>query len=134
MVSLPFDARAATVFEPVPLEGRVQAGPFAVGGLVFVAAEPDGIVCFSSDGHIRWQQPPERGTLAGPPLACDGGDLLVAYQSGLVCRLDPATGNILAQHDVGEPLLGPVCIAGSQVFSAGSDGVLHRFALPARRK
>jgi outer membrane protein assembly factor BamB len=127
-----FDARGAVAFEPVPLEGRVQAGPFAAGGLAFVAAEPDGLVCFAADGRVRWQQPPDRGSLAGPPLACPDGDLLVAYQSGLVCRLDAATGNALAQHDVGEPLLGPVCIVGSQVFIAGSDGVVHRITLPPR--
>jgi outer membrane protein assembly factor BamB len=127
-----FDSRGAALFEPVPLEGRVQSGPFAVGGLVFVFAEPDGLVCFSGDGRVRWQQPPDRGILAGPPLACPDGDLLVMHQSGLVCRLDAATGNTLAQHDIGEPLLGPACLLGTQVYLAGSDGVIHRIALPTR--
>jgi outer membrane protein assembly factor BamB len=127
-----FDSRGASLFEPVPLQGRVQFGPFAVGGLVFVFAEPDGLVCLSTDGKIRWQQPPERGVPAGAPLACSDGDLLVAYQSGVVCRLDAATGNTLAQHEIGEPLLGPGCILGSQVYLAGSDGVIHRIPLPAR--
>ncbi len=127
-----FDSRGASRFEPVPLQGRVQFGPFAVGGLVFVVAEPDGLVCLSPDGKIRWQQPLERGVPAGGPLACSDGDLLVAYQSGIVCRLDAATGNALAQHDVGEPLLGPACILGSHVYLAGSDGVIHRIPLPAR--
>jgi outer membrane protein assembly factor BamB len=127
-----FDGRGASAFEPVPLEGRVQSGPFAVGGLVFVAAEPDGLVCFSADGRVRWQQPPDRGVLAGPPLACPDGDLLVSYQSGMVCRLEAATGNALAQHDVGEPLSGPACIVGPHVFVAGSDGVVHRISVPPR--
>jgi hypothetical protein len=127
-----FDSRGASLFEPVPLEGRAQFGPYAVGGLVFVAAEPDGLVCFSSDGKVRWQHQPERGVLAGSPLASADGGLIVVYQSGLVCRLDAATGNNLAQHDIGEPLLGPVCILGSHVYLTGSDGVVHRIPVPSR--
>jgi outer membrane protein assembly factor BamB len=127
-----FDSRGAAAFEPVPLEGRVQLGPFAVGGLAFVAAEPDGLVCLTSDGKVRWQLPPDRGNLAGPPLAIADGDLLVAYQSGNICRLDPATGKELAHHDLAEPLLGPVCLLGQQAFLAGSDGVVHRVTVPPR--
>jgi outer membrane protein assembly factor BamB len=127
-----FDARAKAVFEPVPLEGRVEAGPFAVGGIVLVAAEPDGLVCLGGDGRVRWQQPPDKGFLAGPPLALPEGDLLVAYQSGVVCRLDAATGKELSRHDVGEPLAGPVCIWKSHVYLSGSDGVVHRISIPRR--
>jgi outer membrane protein assembly factor BamB len=127
-----FDSRGSAVFEPVPLEGRVQLGPFAVGGLVFVYAEPDGLICCGSDGRIRWQHPPERGALAGAPVACDNGDLLVAYQSGEVCRVDAASGNVVAQHEIGEPLLGPACILGAHAFVAGSDGVVHRIVVPRK--
>src|SRR5262245_42244886 len=48
-----FDSRAAAAFEPVPLEGRVQAGPFAVGGLAIISAEPDGLLCIGGEGRIR---------------------------------------------------------------------------------
>lgn len=127
-----FDARAKAVFEPVPLEGRVEAGPFAVGGIVLVAAEPDGLVCLGGDGRVRWQQPPENGFLAGPPLALPEGDLLVAYQSGVVCRLDAATGKQLARHEIGEPLAGPACLWKSKVYLSGSDGAVHRISIPPR--
>lgn len=127
-----FDSKAKALFEPVPLEGRVIAGPFAVGGLAFVSAEPDGLVCLGGDGRVRWQRPPEHGFIAGPPVALPEGDLLVAHQSGLVCRLDAATGKELSRHEVGEPLAGPICIRKSQAYLAGSDGVLHRIPLPPR--
>jgi outer membrane protein assembly factor BamB len=127
-----FDARGAAAFEPIPLQGRVEAGPFAVGGLALVAAEPDGLVCIASDGKIRWQLPPDRGPIAGPPAALPEGDLLIAFQSGIVCRLDASSGKELAQHDVGEPLAGPVCLVGQQVLLAGSDGVVHRISIPPR--
>ncbi len=128
-----FDSRAAAAFEPVSLAGRVTAGPFAVGGLVIVAAEPDGLVCLASDGKIRWQEATSiHGPIAGPPLATSEGDLLVAFQSGIVCRLDPATGKELSRHDIGEPLLGPLCLLGANVYLSGSDGVVHRTSLPPR--
>jgi outer membrane protein assembly factor BamB len=126
------DAKGASAFEPVTLEGRVEAGPFAVGGLAFVTAEPDGLVCIGSDGKARWQQPLEHGPLAGPPLALAEGDLLVVHQSGVVSRVDPATGKELASHDVGESLLGPACVLGQHAYLAGSDGTLHRVAIPPR--
>jgi len=127
-----FDARGGAAFEPVTLEGRVEAGPFAVGGLAFVAAEPDGLVCFGSDGKVRWQQPLDHGPLAGPLLACADGDLLTIHQSGEVCRVDAASGKELARHSVGEPLSGPASLFGEHVLLAGSDGVVHRISIPRR--
>lgn len=127
-----FDAKAKPLFEPVPLEGRVIAGPFAVGGLAFVSAEPDGLVCLGGDGRVRWQRPPDQGFLAGPPVALPDGDLLVAHQSGLVCRLDAANGKERSRHEVGEPLAGPICVLKSQAYLSGSDGVVHRIPLPPR--
>jgi len=127
-----FDSSAKPVFEPGPLEGRVEAGPFAVGGIVLVAAEPDGLVCIGNDGRVRWQQPPLNGFLAGPPLGLLEGDLLVAYQSGVVCRLDAANGKELSRHEVGEPLAGPTLVWKSHAYLAGSDGVVHRISIPPR--
>jgi hypothetical protein len=127
-----FDARGQPAFEPLPLQGRVEAGPFAVGGLALVAAEPDGLVCIGGDGKSRWQQPLSHGPLAGPVIATPEGDLVAAHQSGVVSRLDAASGKELANHDVGEALQGPACIQGQHVFLAGSDGVVHRIAVPQR--
>jgi hypothetical protein len=106
-----------------------------VGGLAFVAAEPDGLVCFSSDGKVRWQQAEDmlaRGPLAGPLVATTDGDLIAIYQSGAVCRLDATSGKELASREIGEPLRGPACIVGQNLVVSGSDGVIHRVAVPQR--
>lgn len=126
-----FDDHAAVTFAPVPLEGRIEAGPFAVGGLVLLSAEPAGFVCIASDGKTRWQRPLDRGPLAGAPLAV-GGDLLVALQSGDVCRLDPATGKELGHHSIHQPLYGPLVALGGAAVVCGSDGVIHRIEIPPR--
>ena len=59
-------------------------------------------------------------------------DLLVAHQSGLVCRLDAANGKERSRHEVGEPLAGPICLLKAQAYLSGSDGVIHRIPLPPR--
>jgi outer membrane protein assembly factor BamB len=127
-----FDNRAAPAFEPLPLKGRYEAGPFAVGGLVLVTAEPDGLVCCGADGRIRWSVALENGPLAGPPIANSDGDLVIAFQSGMVCLWDAASGKELARHDVGEPLSGTIQFVKSGLLLSGSDGVVHRIDAPRR--
>ena len=127
-----FDPRGGAAFAPLPLQGRVQNGPFSLGGLLLAAAEPGGLLCIETPGKQRWRVPLERGPLAGPPLACENGDLLVMHQTGIVCRLDSATGKELAAGDVGQPLGDAARIVGSDLFLGGSDGVLHRLPLPPR--
>jgi hypothetical protein len=128
-----FDDRAAITFQPLELEGRVEAGPFRIGGLILLAAEPDGLVCVTNEGQIRWKQQLARGPLAGAPLGLADGDLLVAHQSGDVCRLDAATGNELACLELGQPLSGPLCPLGDAFLASGSDGVIHYISPPSRR-
>jgi outer membrane protein assembly factor BamB len=128
-----FDAQTAAARLPAPLQGRAMAGPFAVGGLVIIASELDGIVCFDAEPKLRWQlSPSPHGPLAGPPLATDDGDLVLIYQSGVVARVDAATGKELATTEVGQPLGSAACLLGSELFLSGSDGVIHRVSLPAR--
>jgi hypothetical protein len=129
---LGFDDAGAAAFPPLVLQGRVQSGPFAVEGLVILAAEPDGLIGLDASGQPRWQQPLGHGPLAGPPLVVEGEDLLVIHQSGVVRRLDSATGRELALGDVGQPLGGAAAIVGHDVLLGGSDGVLHRLPLPPR--
>ncbi|HZN33385.1 MAG TPA: PQQ-binding-like beta-propeller repeat protein, partial [Pirellulaceae bacterium] len=127
-----FDAQGQSAFAPVALPGRCQAGPFAAGGLVLVATESAGLTAYEGSGKQRWQQPLAAGPLAGPPVICPEGDLLVIHQSGAVRRIDPASGAELAAVNVAQPLGAAARILGQNVFLAGSDGVVHRITLPPR--
>jgi hypothetical protein len=129
---LAIDPQALPTLVEIPLQGHVQAGPFAVGGLAFVASEPEGLLCLEAGGKVRWQKPLANGPLAGAPLALADGDLLVIYQAGRVCRVSAESGDELAEIDLAQPLGAAVRVLGQQVFLAGSDGVIHRAALPAR--
>jgi hypothetical protein len=129
---LGFDAQARPAFEPVSLGGRCQAGPFAAGALVLLTVDAGRLLCYESGGKLRWQQPLPHGPLAGAPVVCPDGDLLLIHQAGVVSRIDPASGAELSKQDVAEPLGGAARVLGSSVFLAGSDGVLHRVNLPVR--
>jgi outer membrane protein assembly factor BamB len=130
---LAIDPQALPAMTEIPLQGHVQAGPFAVGGLAFVVSEPEGLLCLEAGGKVRWQKPLTKGPLAGSPLALADGDLLVIYQAGSVCRVSADTGDELGGGvDLAQPLGAAVRVLGQQVFLAGSDGVIHRAPLPAR--
>jgi hypothetical protein len=127
-----FDPQSPSNPTALPLQGRLQAGPFALGGLVLLSAEPEGLMCIEAGPKIRWQQPLAHGPLAGPPLALADGDLLVVHQSGVVSRISADTGEEVGQDDVRQPLGPAARVLGQQVFLGGSDGVLHRINVPPR--
>lgn len=126
-----FDPQTLSVAQ-LPLQGRVRSGPFAIGGLMLVEAEPEGLMCLEAGPKIRWQQPLVHGPLAGAPLALADGDLLVIYQAGVVSRVSAESGDELATTRVDQPLGAPARVLGTSVFLSGSDGVLHRAAVPMR--
>ncbi|HEX5103895.1 MAG TPA: hypothetical protein VFV87_08805, partial [Pirellulaceae bacterium] len=115
------------------LQGHIEAGPFAVGGLALFSAEPEGLLCVESGPKIRWQRPLAHGPIAGPPLPLADGDLLVIYQSGVVSRVSAETGEEVGMpSNVAQPLGAAASVLGQNVFVSGSDGVIHRAALPQR--
>lgn len=128
-----FDPPSLPAVAELPLQGHVQAGPFAVGGLMFLTSEPEGLICVEAGPKIRWQKSLAHGPLAGPPLGLADGDLLVIYQSGVICRVSAETGEELAPPlEVAQPLGAAARVFGPNVFLSGSDGVVHRVTVPAR--
>jgi hypothetical protein len=124
------DPAALPEMNELPLQGRVESGPHVLGGLVLLAAEPEGLVCIEAGPKIRWQQPLAHGPLAGPPLAVGEGELLLIHQSGIVRRLSAESGEELASLDAGQPLGPAARVLGAQLFLTTSDGVVQRVALP----
>jgi hypothetical protein len=127
-----FDPQALPNAKELPLTGHVQSGPFALGGLVILASEPDGLLCIESGPKIRWQKPLAHGPLAGAPLALADGDVLLIHQGGGVSRISADTGEELAAIDVAQPLGAAARVLGQHVFLSGSDGVVHRATVPQR--
>ena len=114
-----------------PLQGRWQRGPDEAGGLVFVAAEPDGLLCLEGGQKMRWTAPLKYGPLAGPPVPCDG-DFVLLTQGGTVVRIAADSGEEVAAVDLGEPLGKAAYVMGTTILVAGYDGLLHIIPVPKR--
>ena len=131
-VIVAFDAQSLAQQQQWPLQGKALTGPDEIDGAVFISSEADGLFCLESGQKLRWQQPLKHGPLAGAPQVCDGGDLLLVYQSGHIARIAADSGEELAAADAGQALGGASRVAGSQVFLAASDGSILLVPLPKR--
>jgi len=106
-------------------------GPQRLGDHVLLATEDDRLYCLDAVQEIVWQVALPYGPLAGAPLEIDGHFVLAA-QSGVIWRAEPATGNELAKIETGYPLgTGPVRL-GDGLLIGGQDGCLYKVPLPGK--
>jgi len=124
-----FELPDLTAGEPRPLGARSAWGPGRVGDHVLLATDDDQLYCLDAGQKVVWQVPLPYGPLAGRPLSTESGDVLAAA-SGVIWRLDPATGKELAKIETGNPLgTGPVPFGGG-LLVGGHDGCLHKVQMP----
>ena len=111
------------------LAGRCDWGPCRVGDRVMLTVQAGPCYCFDESGQPVWQAALPYGRLAGPPLAVKDHYLLAAA-SGVVWRVDAASGKELGKVDVGRPLAtGPVQL-GDRLLLGGHDGSLYGVSEP----
>ena len=106
-----------------PLAGHCVWGPCVVGRCVLAATDRMRLYCFDAAQKLLWESPLEYGPLAGPPCLV-GESYVLAATSGIVWRLDAASGQKRGKLDLGQPLgTGPVS-SGEFVLVGTHDGVL----------
>ena len=111
------------------LAGRCAWGPCSIGNRVLLATEAGQCYCFDESGQSVWQAALPYGRLAGTPLAVKD-HFLAAAASGVVWRLEAASGKELGKVDVGRPLAtGPVLV-GDRLLIGGHDGSLYQISPP----
>lgn len=110
--------------------------PWLAGDWIFVMTDQAKLLCVSrNNGHIRWlTQLPQfvkpkakKGEIdySGPVLA--GGRLILTGSSGGVVYVDPTTGAVLGQTNLGAPIsLSPV-VANSTLYILDDRGRLTAF-------
>jgi len=124
-----FELPDLTAREPRSLGARNAWGPGRVGDHVLLATDDDRLYCLDAGGEVVWEVPLPYGPLAGRPLGTESGDVLAA-RSGVLWRLDPATGKELATVEAGNPLgTGPVPL-GDGLLVGGHDGCLYKVPMP----
>ena len=115
--------------QPRPLAARSVWGPGRVGDYVLLATDDDQLHCLDANRKVVWQVTLAYGPLAGAPLAIDGHYVLAAT-SGVIWRVEPATGKELGKIETGQPLgTGPVPL-GDGLVVGGHDGCLYTLKMP----
>lgn len=123
LVSLSFDGEIV-VDQEIDLSSGFVGGPFVVGDLILVQDEENKLTCYNPQLEKQWETDIADDRFAGNPIDVDG-NLILTMESGLIMTVNPDSGEIVNQIDVGQPLSGnPVFLNGS-TYVSGVDGTIH---------
>lgn len=107
-----------------PLGSRCVWGPCTVGKRVLVASAGGKLLCLDDQAKLAWQVELSAGRPVGRAMEAAGAYLL-AFERGLVLKIDAASGKQVAKLEVGRPLAsGPVALGG-RLFVGSADGTLY---------
>jgi outer membrane protein assembly factor BamB len=111
------------------LSGRCVWGPKAISERFMLTTDDGQLFCLDPDGKLLWQAALPYGPLAGTPLPV-GNHLVLAAVSGVVWRIEAASGQQVGKVEVGQPLgSGPVLL-GDRLLVGGHDGSLLEVKQP----
>lgn len=128
IIQIPFADQLEVTLE-VDLPGGYVDGPIQIADdRMIVFLDTGDTVCFNSQLEQQWTAtlPPEgNDRLAGKPVQIDG-QLMMAFVSGTVISVNPATGEVNGSVDLGLPIAHPPVVIGDKYFVTGADGTLHQ--------
>ena len=107
--------------------GRVMASPIVYDGKVYTLDAEGKVTAFSLSGGKVFQVPtvPENeagGGGHGGGLAADNGRLYIANGYGVVAALDPGTGKVIWQKNLGAPVRAAPTASGDRLFVVTVQG------------
>ncbi|MBM4003961.1 MAG: hypothetical protein FJ295_11860 [Planctomycetes bacterium] len=114
----------------IPLSGRIQAGPWTVGGTALLVSSKEGLVCLDAGQQKRWQSPMPYGELAGPPQL-DGETLVLTGRGGVIWRVGLRDGVETGKLEMGDPLLSSAVVTSAGILVTASDGTLLAVRIPS---
>ena len=112
------------VQETASLDGKCVAGPWVVGDRVLMLLDTDQLVSIAPPMSPEWSIGSPNQKFAFPPTMT-GGQIMLGFQNGLLVWLDPATGNISNQKDLGQPIEGIPMLKDNKLYFGGLDGTVH---------
>ncbi|WDI42335.1 outer membrane protein assembly factor BamB family protein [Bremerella sp. P1] len=114
--------------DPIEISGDVVMSPEAVDGRVYCATAGDGLIAIRDDFSVAWKCPLNAMTIASGPVSVN--DMLaVSFTQGQVWLINEATGELVTEFNVGEPLADGLSYFDGQLWVHGYDGTLHGIAL-----
>ncbi len=101
--------------------------PWVAGDTVFVVDTTGQLMAIAkADGKIRWTAKlPGAATWSGPVLA--GGSLWLTSNKGQLAGVDPLTGRVTGQQDLGDPTYIAPIVAGGRMYVLTDDAKLISF-------
>lgn len=97
--------------------------PWVVGDSVFVVDTAGQILAVTRDeGKVQWSAKLPGGSWSGPTLA--GGMLWLASSQGQLVSVDPMTGSVKTQQDVGSPVYIAPVVAQNRMYILTDDAEL----------
>lgn len=108
----------------VAVDGRVIAGPFAVGDHVLVQTSQGALIAYGADQQEQWRVPTDTSVVVGKPIA-DNDQIIVACEDGRILQITAASGEVAKTIQLDEPLTGGVTLHGGKLWVNGYGGVVH---------
>ncbi len=118
-----FELSALKIAREITLSGNITWGPYAMADHLLLATSDNQLVCLTTDSEVKWKVPLHDGELAGPPLGTDR-TLLLSLKKGTIQAMDLATGGLLGERDLGQPLTTGLVPFGKRYLVAAHDGTL----------
>ncbi|MFG0263116.1 MAG: serine/threonine protein kinase, partial [Novipirellula sp. JB048] len=114
----------------VLLDGRINWGPVAAGEYCLLRTDDSVLRAFDAEGQQRFELPIPEDEPAGPPVLIDDR-LVLAGKAGWMVAFDPASGELLGQSDLGQPIFAPPLGIGNNLLVPGAEGVVYITDVPA---
>lgn len=108
---------------------RIVFGPVSAGEYVLLQTVDGKLHRINETAADVWTLDLPSGQPIDTPLLADG-KLIITGADGWILSVDPSSGEITGQIDVGQPLAGNPLIAGSQMLVPGSEGIVYVVARP----
>lgn len=119
-----FDGTSLEKAGQTPLDGRWQAGPFAVDGETVLVQTERKLQAFGPGGEKRWELDFPHVRLASAPVISSSG-LAIAATDGQAWLIDPQSGQVLNSLKAGQPLsASPLAIKGGMLLGTDEGTVL----------
>ena len=113
------------------LQGRVVWGPMSVGDFCLIKTDDSKIRAINEDGSEKFAVDLPQGSPVGQPIMVDG-NILLAGKTGWLLVIDSASGELLGQTDLGQPISATPLVAGKLLLVPGSEGVVYLTDIPSK--
>jgi outer membrane protein assembly factor BamB/TolA-binding protein len=106
------------------LDAKCVGGPWLVADRLLMVLDNDQLVSLAAPMSPEWSIGIPNQSFAFPPTVT-GSQIMLGFQNGLLVWLDPATGNVVNQRDLGQPISGIPLLWQNKLYFGGLDGTVH---------